>query len=244
MRKEGRQNDQLRPVTITPGFVEMPAGSALIEMGQTRLICTASVENRLPAWLHQAQLKQSDKSGWVTGEYSILPGAGPSRTPREATRGRKSGRTYEIQRLIGRSLRAVADLNKIGPRTIWIDCDVVEADGGTRTAAITGGYVALRLALRDLLDRGVIEEDPILDSLAAVSVGIVDGEAMLDLNYDEDSRADVDLNLVMTGKGEIVEVQATAEKISFPRDRLEEMVSLGAVGIEELLEIQEAALSK
>ena len=211
-------------------------------MGRTRLICTASVEKRLPAWLHKAQLKQPNKSGWLTGEYSILPGAGPSRTPRPSSTGRKSGRTFEIQRLIGRSLRAVVDLSLLGPRTVWIDCDVLQADGGTRTAAVTGGYVALKLALRDLLAGGIIDQDPVLEPLAAVSVGIVDGEVLLDLNYEEDSQADVDLNLVMTGSGEIVEVQATAEKISFPRTRLTEMVELGAKGIEELMAVQHLAL--
>ena len=167
---------------IVPGYVEMPPGSALIEMGKTRVVCTASVEDRLPAWLYQSQLKSSAKSGWITSEYSILPGAGPVRGRREATLGKASGRTLEIQRLIGRSLRAVADLKVLGPRTVWVDCDVIQADGGTRAAAITGGFVALVLALRALKEEGVIPEVPIQEHLAAVSVGVRQGEVILDLD--------------------------------------------------------------
>lgn len=242
MRADGRKCEELRPVKIVPGYVELPAGSALIEMGKTRVICTASVEDRLPAWLHQAQLKSPEKSGWITAEYSILPGAGPRRKIREATAGKASGRTLEIQRLIGRSFRSVADLSVLGPRTIWVDCDVIQADGGTRSAAITGGFVALVSALKALNDGGVIPEIPIREHLAAVSVGVRGGEVILDLDYLEDSDADVDCNVVMTENGELVEVQATGEKKSFPRDHLDLMLDYAAAGAAELIQLQKEAL--
>ncbi len=227
---------------IAPGYVELPAGSALIELGKTRVICTASVEERLPAWLHQAQLKSPAKSGWITAEYSILPGAGPRRKTRETTMGKASGRTMEIQRLIGRSFRSVADLSVLGPRTVWVDCDVIQADGGTRSAAITGGFVALLTALRGLRDEGIIPEIPIRQHLAAVSVGVRGGEVILDLDYLEDSDAEVDCNVVMTENGELVEVQATGEKNSFPRDHLDLMLDYAAAGIGELIKLQKEAL--
>ncbi len=232
----------MRPVKIVPGYVEMPAGSALIEMGKTRVLCTASVEDRLPAWLHQAQLKSPEKCGWITAEYSILPGAGSRRTRREATAGKASGRTLEIQRLIGRSLRAVADLKALGPRTVWVDCDVIQADGGTRTAAITGGYVALASALRALKVDGVIAEIPLREHLAAVSVGVRGGEVLCDLDYPEDSDAEVDCNVVMTEGGELVEVQATGERKTFRRDRLDLMLDYAAAAIGELIRLQKQAL--
>ncbi|MFH1037584.1 MAG: ribonuclease PH [PVC group bacterium] len=243
MRKDGRKNDELRPVKIMPGFVEMAAGSALVEMGRTRVVCTASAEDRLPPWLHQAQLKSPDKQGWITAEYSILPGAGPRRTAREATTGKRSGRTLEIQRLIGRSLRSVADLKKLGPRTVWIDCDVIQADGGTRAAAVTGGFVALMSALNSLKEDGVITELPIREHLAAVSAGIRDGEVLLDLDYEEDSAVDVDCNVVMTESGELIEVQGTGEKRGFSREQLTQMLDAAGRAIRELIVFQKEALS-
>ncbi len=242
MRADGRKADQLRPVRIVPNFVELPAGSALIEMGQTRVVCTASVEERVPHWLHQEQLKSPDKTGWVTAEYSILPGAGPSRTPREATSGRKSGRTYEIQRMIGRSFRSVIDLKCLGARTVWVDCDVIQADGGTRSAAVTGGFVALAQALEGLEIEGLIEKSPLKEYLAAVSVGVRDGEILLDLNYEEDFEADVDLNVVMTESGRLVEIQGTAEKASFSRGQLDEMLGFAESACRDLINSQKTAL--
>jgi len=238
MRKDGRKADQLRPLKIVPGFVELSAGSALIEMGKTRVLCTASVEEKVPRWLHQAQLKQKAKSGWVTAEYSILPGAGPYRTQRESTTGKKSGRTYEIQRLIGRSLRTVVDLKELGPRTVWIDCDVVQADGGTRTAAVTGGFVALMNAMINLKARGKIEKIPIKEHLAAVSIGIRDGEVLLDLDYDEDKDVDVDCNVVITESGEFIEIQGTGEKRGFSRVQLTKMLDYAEPAIRELIALQ------
>lgn len=241
MRKAGRKADQLRPVKIIPGFVELSAGSALIEMGKTRVLCTASVEEKVPRWLHQAQLKQREKSGWVTAEYSILPGAGPYRTQRESTTGKKSGRTYEIQRLIGRSLRTVVDLKELGPRTIWIDCDVIQADGGTRTAAVTGGFVALLKALMNLKSKGQLAKIPIKEYLAAVSIGVRDGEILLDLDYDEDKDVDVDCNVVMTESGTFIEVQGTGEKRGFSRDQLTKMLDYAEPAIQELIALQKSA---
>ncbi|MEA1926623.1 MAG: ribonuclease PH [Candidatus Auribacterota bacterium] len=241
MRKDNRRVDQLRPVKIIPGFVELPAGSALIEMGKTRVLCTASVEAKVPRWLHQAQLKQREKSGWVTAEYSILPGAGPHRTQRASSTGRKSGRTYEIQRLIGRSFRSVVDLKKLGPRTIWIDCDVIQADGGTRTASITGGFVALMKALESLREKGLIKEIPVQEHLAAISIGVRDGEVILDLDYDEDKEVDVDCNVVMTEGGELIEVQGTGEKKGFSREQLAKMLDYADPAIQELIKLQKSA---
>jgi ribonuclease PH len=242
LRADGRTNSQIRPVKIIPGFIEQPRGSALIEMGRTRVICTASVEEKLPYWLFREQAETGAKRGWITAEYSILPGAGSVRTSREVTMGRASGRTQEIQRLIGRSLRSVVDLTLLGPRTIWVDCDVLQADGGTRTAGVTGGYVALVLALRALKEEGKIATVPVMSPVAAVSLGILEGKILLDLDYGEDSRADVDLNLAMNGEGELIEIQGTAERTFFTPEQLSRMVELGREGIRELVRVQETAL--
>ena len=233
MRGDGRALDDLRPVRYETGYLEWAEGSVLLEMGKTRVLCAASFEAQVPRFL------QGSGKGWVTAEYGMLPRSTSERTPREAARGRQSGRTYEIQRLIGRSLRAVTRLDRLKESSIWVDCDVLQADGGTRTAAITGGYIALRLAVRTLKERGDIEDDDVLaDSVAAVSAGIVDGRPMLDLNYEEDSQAEVDFNVVMTGSGLLVEVQGTAEGDPFGRDQLDEMLGLAASGIERLTAIQ------
>jgi ribonuclease PH len=237
-RTDGRAPDQLRPVRITPDFMPFAEGSALIEMGQTRVICTASVEERLPPFL------RNRGQGWVTAEYAMLPRATLSRTQRETGRGGASGRTHEIQRLIGRSLRAVADLTVLGERSITLDCDVLQADGGTRTAAITGAYVAYVLAVRRLLRHKKIEKNPITGELAAVSVGIVEGVPLLDLKYDEDSRAEVDMNIVCTGDGRFIEVQGTAEGAPFTRAEMDNLLALASGGIERLLLAQREALEK
>jgi ribonuclease PH len=237
MRKDGRQLNQLRPTKITSGYLVTAEGSVLIEAGHTRVLCAATVEDSTPSFL------RGTGKGWVTAEYSMLPRATATRTPRELTKGRPSGRTHEIQRLIGRSLRAVVDLAALGERSIIVDCDVLQADGGTRTAAITGAYVALALALRTLVEFKAIAKCPLLDSVAATSVGLVGGEAMLDLAYEEDSRADVDMNIVMTGSDRFVEVQATAEHTPFGDEQLAGMLSLGRTGIAELRMLQEHALA-
>lgn len=237
-RGDGRQAAQSRPVIITPDFIRNSEGSVLIELGATRVICTASVEDAVPQFLRDTG------RGWVTAEYGMLPGSSPTRIPREATRGRVGGRTQEIQRLIGRSLRAITDLTALGPRTIWLDCDVIQADGGTRTAAITGAYVALALAVRRLRQRGLLAGDPLHNSVAAVSVGVVDGEVLVDLCYEEDSRAEVDMNLVMTGDGQFVEVQGTAEAKPFSAEHLLAMTRLGAAAIGELTAYQRAVLAR
>jgi ribonuclease PH len=234
-RPDGRAPRDLRPVRFETDFLRWAEGSVLLEMGETRVLCAASHETRVPPWL------QGKGRGWVTAEYSMLPRATSERTPREATRGRLSGRTQEIQRLIGRSLRAVTRLDRMGEHAIVIDCDVIQADGGTRTAAITGGYIALALAVRKLAAAGLLPGDVLADSVAAVSTGIVDGEPLLDLSYDEDSRAEVDFNVVMTGSGRLVEVQGTAEGEPFGRDDLDAMVSLAAEGIEALTKVQRQA---
>ncbi len=232
LRQDGRRPDQVRPVKITRDFIQHAEGSVLIEMGGTKVICTASVEERLPPWLR-------DKGrGWVTAEYAMLPRATKERTQREATKGRPGGRTIEIQRLVGRSLRAVIDMRELGERTVWIDCDVIQADGGTRTAAITGAFVALADACKVLKSRDAIKKLPLTDFLAAVSVGKVGGEVMADLNYEEDSLADVDMNLVMTGQGRFVEVQGTAERDPFSQKDLEQFLSLGWKAIQDLITIQ------
>jgi ribonuclease PH len=236
MRIDNRTPTELRPVRLQTGYLVTAEGSALIELGNTRVLCAASLEEAVPQFL------RGTGRGWVTAEYAMLPRATATRTPREVTKGRPSGRTLEIQRLIGRSLRSVVDLDKLGERSIIVDCDVLQADGGTRTAAITGAYVALVLAVRQLLRFGAVSADPILDSVAATSVGIVDGVAMLDLCYDEDSRAEVDMNVVMTGGGKFVEVQATAERTPFEQRQLDELLELARGGIGELLEIQRRAL--
>jgi len=237
-RTDGRAADELRPVRITPDFMPFAEGSALIEMGQTRVICTASVEERLPPFL------RNKGQGWVTAEYAMLPRATLSRTQREIGRGGPSGRTHEIQRLIGRSLRAVTNMSVLGERSITLDCDVLQADGGTRTAAITGAYVAFVLAARRLLRQKKIEKNPVTGELAAVSVGIVEGLAMLDLKYDEDSRAEVDMNVVCTGDGRFIEVQGTAEGTPFTREEMDNLLALAHRGIEQLLLAQREALEK
>ncbi|MHB1653491.1 MAG: ribonuclease PH [Desulfitobacteriaceae bacterium] len=236
MRLNGRAFDELRPVRITRNFTKIPEGSVLIEIGETRVLCTASIEEKVPPF------QKGTGKGWVTAEYSMLPRATQTRTQREASKGKLSGRTMEIQRLIGRALRSVVDLKKLGERTIWLDCDVLQADGGTRTASITGAYVALVDAVSSLLGRGLIRESPLADTLAAISVGKVNGEATLDLAYEEDSRAEVDMNIVMTGAGKFVEIQGTAEEIPFDREELDWFLMLAEKGIRELIEVQKVAL--
>ena len=236
-RPDGRAADELRPVTWELGFQEWAAGSVLISMGKTRVLVAASVTEEVPRWL------RGTGQGWVTGEYSMLPASTWERTPREVNRGRPGGRTQEIQRLIGRSLRSVTDLTRLGERTITIDCDVLQADAGTRTASITGGYVALALAVRGLVAAGEVPADVLTDSVAAVSVGIVEGEPRLDLCYDEDAGAEVDFNVVMTGGAEFVEVQGTAEGTPFDRPALDAMLDLAAAGVAELTELQRGVLA-
>jgi ribonuclease PH len=236
MRNSGRPSDKIRDLKISKGFLKFPDGSVLVEMGETKVICGVSIEDKVPPFL-----KNSGK-GWLTAEYSMLPRATPARTMREATTGRVGGRTQEIQRLIGRALRGVVNLNVIGERTIWVDCDVIQADGGTRTASITGGFVALVEALWTLKRRGVIEKIPLRDSVAAVSVGIVKGEALLDLSFEEDSGADVDMNFVMTGKGLMIEVQGTAEKVPFSKETFDVMYQYAYKGIQEITRMQKVAL--
>lgn len=236
MRFDGRANDEIRPVVITPGYIDYPEGSTLIEMGRTRVICTATIEERVPPWLRE------QGQGWVTAEYGMLPRATHERRARE-TRGPRD-RTQEIRRLIGRSLRAAIDLNLLGERTVTIDCDVIQADGGTRTASITGAYVALAIALRKLIKGGLLSSRVLGTPVAAVSVGVVQNELLLDLNYEEDSQAQVDFNVVMNGMGEYVEVQGTAEQGAFSRKTLDELLTLAEKGIKELLHIQRGAFKK
>jgi ribonuclease PH len=236
MRADGRRPEQLRPVHITPNFIHAAEGSVLIEVGRTRVICTASVEDVVPPFL-----KNTGK-GWVTSEYAMIPRATSTRTAREASTGKRSGRTLEIQRLIGRSLRTAIDMKQIGERTIWIDCDVIDADGGTRTASITGSFIALSLAVKSLLKSGKLTKNPMTGWVAAVSVGVVGGVPMLDLDYSEDSSADVDFNIVMTDKGEFVEIQGTAERNPFSDAALASLIGLGRKGILELIEKQRAVL--
>lgn len=236
MRPDGRKPEQLRPVRITRNYLKYPEGSVLIEMGDTKVICTASIEDKVPPFL------KGGGKGWITAEYSMLPRSTPVRTPRDITRLRLNGRSCEIQRLIGRSLRAVVDLEKLGERTVWIDCDVIQADGGTRTASITGSFVALADALRSLRQQGVLEEVPLRDYLAAVSVGKVEGELRLDLCFDEDSQAEVDMNVVMTGAGEFVEIQGTAEGKPFTGEDHELLLTLASEGIEKLIAIEKELL--
>ncbi len=234
-RSFGRAADQLRPVRITRGFTKHAEGSVLIEFGDTRVLCTASVEEKVPPH------KRGSGEGWVTAEYGMLPRATHTRSDREAAKGKQSGRTQEIQRLIGRSLRAVFDLKKLGERTIALDCDVLQADGGTRTASITGAFVAAQDAVNTLLAAGKIAETPIISHVAAVSVGIVQGVPVLDLDYPEDSACDTDMNVVMTGVGHYVEVQGTAEGVAFSRDEMNQLLALAEKGIGELVELQTAA---
>lgn len=236
IRPNERLNEQMRAVKMISGFIKHPDGSVLIEAGETKVLCSAMIEEKVPFFL------KGSGQGWVTAEYSLLPASTETRTQREANRGKISGRTSEIQRLIGRSLRAVVDMKALGERTIWIDCDVIQADGGTRTASITGAFVALYLACRKLQEKGSITGIPIKDYLAAVSVGILDGVPILDLEYVEDSRADVDMNVVMTGKGEFVEIQGTAEGTVFSKEELAALLALAEKGIKELIVIQKSII--
>ncbi|HEX8949003.1 MAG TPA: ribonuclease PH [Dissulfurispiraceae bacterium] len=232
MRPDGRENDELRKVKLTRNFLPTAEGSVLIEVGNTKVVCAASIEERVPPFLRDM------KKGWVTAEYGMLPRSTQVRMIRESSSGRTSGRTQEIQRLIGRSLRAVVNLELLGERTVWVDCDVIQADGGTRTASITGAFVAFHDAMQYALKNRIISKNPIRDNLAAVSVGIVNGEPRLDLSYVEDSSAEVDMNIVMTGNGKIVEVQGTAETEPFSREMLNTLMSFAEKGIAELVRIQ------
>ena len=238
MRADGRQPDDLRPATFTRDFTEQAAGSVLVGMGRTRVLCTASVDERVPPWL------RGTGRGWVTAEYSMLPGSSTERIDREAVRGRQSGRTQEIQRLIGRSLRAVTDLTLMPEMQIVLDCDVLQADGGTRTASICGAYVALHDALTRLVAKGRLNTHPMTEACAAVSVGVIDAVCMLDLDYSEDSRAEVDMNVVMTSSGRFVELQGTAEGLPFSRSELDELLSLGEHGCAQLLDLQATAVAQ
>jgi ribonuclease PH len=238
MRADGRREKELRPIVITPGYIKHADGSVLIEVGDTRVICTAKLEDKVPPFL------RNSGKGWITAEYGMLPSSSQIRISREAARGRIGGRTHEIQRLIGRSLRAVANLEYLGEKTIWIDCDVIQADGGTRTASITGAYVAVVEAAHRLASQGAIREGLIRDSVAAVSVGIVDGKTLLDLTYEEDSRATVDMNFVMTGSGKFIEVQGTAESAPFTKKGLDRMADIAHQGIREMLKAQKKVLAQ
>ena len=235
-RSDNRAPDQMRPVKLTPNYIAMAEGSVLIEVGHTKVICTASIEETVPPFL------RNSGKGWITSEYAMIPRSTLTRTPRESSKGRIGGRTHEIQRLIGRSLRAVTDLTKIGERTITLDCDVIQADGGTRTASITGAYVALGLAVNRLVAAKTLKQSPLRDYVAATSVGIVGGQVVLDLPYEEDSRADVDMNFVMTGAGKFVELQATAEKDPFDDAQLAQLMKLAKKGCEELISLQREIL--
>ena len=235
-RIDGRGNDALRLVKMTKDFIIHPSGSVLIEMGNTKVICTAMVEEKVPPFL------KGSNTGWVTAEYAMLPGSTHSRKQRDASRGKIDGRTMEIQRLIGRSLRSVVDMGKLGERTIWIDCDVIQADGGTRTASITGGFVAMAIAIQKLIEQGAIKENPINEYIAAVSVGIRNGETLLDLCYEEDSTAHVDMNLIMTESGKFIEVQGTGEEAPFSKDELFGLLELGEMGIKRLIAHQKEIL--
>ncbi|MFZ3386016.1 MAG: ribonuclease PH [Candidatus Hydromicrobium sp.] len=237
-RIDNRKNDRLREIKVTRNYISHADGSVFIEMGKTRIVCTATVEDKVPRFL------AGKGSGWITAEYDMIPGAAPQRIVRAQTTGRINGRTHEIQRLIGRSLRAVVDLNKIGERTIWIDCDVIEADGGTRTASITGSFIALFDCMHSLIEKKIIDTMPIENFLAAVSVGIVDGEILVDLCFEEDSRAQVDMNVVMDSKGELIEVQSTAELSPFSREDFDKMLEKATSAIKEIIEIQKKILSQ
>jgi len=236
VRIAGRSLDEMRPVKVNRGFLKHAEGSLFIEVGETKVLCTATVEDKVPVFL------RSTGQGWVTAEYGMLPRATKTRTPRESATGRASGRTFEIQRLIGRSLRAVIDLTRLGERTVLVDCDVIQADGGTRTTAVTGAFVAMADALSGLQESGLLKGPPLKDFVAAVSVGSVEGRLMLDLNYVEDSMADVDMNVVMTGAGKFVEVQGTAEEVPFDKEQLDQMLQLAMRGIEKLVDLQRQLL--
>lgn len=235
-RIDGRQKNELRPITVTRHFIKHAQGSVLIEMGHTKVICTAMVEEKVPHFL------KGQKQGWITAEYEMLPGSTNTRKSRDRNRGKIDGRTMEIQRLIGRSLRSVIDLKKLGERTLWIDCDVIQADGGTRTASITGAFIALHDALSGLMDKGVIKEMPITNFVAATSVGIHNGEVITDLCYEEDSNAAVDMNMVMTEDGEIIEIQGTGEERPFKKDELQKLLAYGEEGIKSLIAFQKETL--
>ncbi|RIL05074.1 MAG: ribonuclease PH [Proteobacteria bacterium] len=238
MRSDGRALDELRPLSFDVDFTDNPLASVVCSMGRTKVLCTVTEELSVPRWMH------GSGRGWVTAEYSLLPGSTDRRTEREAARGKQSGRTLEIQRLIGRSLRAIVELDRVGERTLWVDCDVLQADGGTRTASITGAYTALAIAVARLRARGALANDPLADSVAAVSVGIVDGRVVLDLPYEEDARADVDMNVVATGRGRFVEVQGTAEHGTFAPDELAQMTGLAQRAIAEITKAQHEAVAR
>jgi len=240
LRPDGRAPDELRPVSFEPGIAPHATGSVLVSFGQTRVICAATLDNRVPRWMRQ----QGVAGGWLTAEYSMLPYSTHERKPRDISRGRLDGRTVEIQRLIGRSLRAVVDLKKLTDHTLWIDCDVLQADGGTRTASITGAYLAARLAVQQLLDTEKIAENPFRDSIAAISVGICDGRPVLDLPYVEDKEASVDFNVVMTGQGRFVEVQGTGEEATFSEDEFQNLIALAKTGISKIAVMQTTFLMK
>ncbi len=238
LRADGRQSDQLRPIHFQNGIAPNATGSTLIEWGNTRVICGVTVEDSVPRWMKE----QNVVGGWITAEYSMLPYSTLTRKARDIAKGKIDGRSQEIQRLIGRSMRAAINLEKIGSRTIWLDCDVLQADGGTRTAAITGSYVALSLAVSSLMERGILKEDPLLKPVAGVSVGIVQGQALLDLSYVEDVAASVDMNLVMNSAGEFIELQGTGEESTYNDEQLQEMLAAGKAGIKQLLDLQQAAI--
>ncbi|WP_134684790.1 ribonuclease PH [Brevibacillus migulae] len=238
MRHDGRANDQLRPITITRNYIKHAEGSCLIEVGDTKVICTATLEDRVPPFM------RGGGKGWITAEYGMLPRATESRNARESSKGKVAGRTMEIQRLIGRALRSVVKLELMGEKTVWLDCDVIQADGGTRTASITGAFVAMVDAMNKLVENGTWKELPISDYLAATSVGIIEGETMLDLNYKEDSSAIVDMNVVMTGQGKFVELQGTGEEAPFSADELQQLLAIAQKGIRELIQAQQTALGE
>lgn len=235
-RIDGRKFDQLRPIKVTPDYIIHPKGSVLMETGNTKVICTATVEEKVPPFM------KGSGEGWVTAEYSMLPGSTGTRKIRNSSKGKIDGRSQEIQRLIGRSLRSVVDLPKLGERTIWLDCDVIQADGGTRTASITGAFIALSIAVKKLMEEGLLKENPIKYHLAATSVGIFEDQVVLDLNYHEDSSAKVDMNIIMTDKGEFVELQGTGEDCPFTREELMKMMEYGEKGIKELIEVQKSVV--
>jgi ribonuclease PH len=239
-RHDGRRPDQLREISFEAGIAPYATGSVLVSFGYTRVICAATIEPKVPGWMRH----QGVKGGWLTAEYSMLPYSTLDRKSRDISRGKIDGRTVEIQRLIGRSLRAVIDLQKLGAKTLWIDCDVLQADGGTRTASITGAYLASRLAIQKLMDENKLAENPLRDSVAAVSVGVVDKRELLDLDYVEDKDADVDFNVVMTGQGQFVEVQGSGEEATFSQDQLQNLIKIAQPGLEELSSLQTAFLTK
>lgn len=235
-RRDGREDNELRKIKVTKDYIKYAEGSCLVEIGDTKVITTATIENTVPPFL------KGKGTGWVTAEYGMIPRSCKTRVQREAAKGKLGGRTHEIQRLIGRSMRTVVDLKVVGERTLWIDCDVIQADGGTRCASITGSFISLALALEKMCKEGLIKKMPLSDYVAAVSVGIVNGRGVLDLNYDEDSSAEVDMNVIMTGKGKFIEIQGTAEKEPFDKDAMDDLLSLARAGIEELVSIQKKAL--